>query len=117
MDSWTSPTASPSIKYEDSPAESLLSAPDEMYPSLFGTPSAPAMTVSPLEMLTPDSLVEEKQPDLTVLSSLAALTQATLTQPPAVPTTPTPEPEKKPAKKRKSWGQVLPEPKTNLPPR
>lgn len=25
--------------------------------------------------------------------------------------------EKKPAKKRKSWGQVLPEPKTNLPPR
>jgi len=29
----------------------------------------------------------------------------------------TPEPEKKPVKKRKSWGQVLPEPKTNLPPR
>jgi hypothetical protein len=27
------------------------------------------------------------------------------------------EPEKKPAKKRKSWGQQLPEPKTNLPPR
>lgn len=25
--------------------------------------------------------------------------------------------ESKPAKKRKSWGQVLPEPKTNLPPR
>ncbi|KAF2191075.1 hypothetical protein K469DRAFT_558263 [Zopfia rhizophila CBS 207.26] len=35
-------------------------------------------------------------------------------------TTTTPSPattEAKPAKKRKSWGQVLPEPKTNLPPR
>lgn len=37
--------------------------------------------------------------------------------------TPAPEDEtadssdKKPTKKRKSWGQVLPEPKTNLPPR
>ena len=29
----------------------------------------------------------------------------------------TPAPEKKPVKKRKSWGQQLPEPKTNLPPR
>jgi transcriptional activator HAC1 len=29
----------------------------------------------------------------------------------------TPGPEKKPVKKRKSWGQQLPEPKTNLPPR
>jgi transcriptional activator HAC1 len=29
----------------------------------------------------------------------------------------TPAPEKKPIKKRKSWGQQLPEPKTNLPPR
>ncbi|RQM07121.1 hypothetical protein DH86_00003466, partial [Scytalidium sp. 3C] len=28
-----------------------------------------------------------------------------------------PAPEKKPVKKRKSWGQQLPEPKTNLPPR
>lgn len=32
--------------------------------------------------------------------------------------TPSPAPEdKKPAKKRKSWGQELPVPKTNLPPR
>ena len=29
----------------------------------------------------------------------------------------TPAPERKPVKKRKSWGQQLPEPKTNLPPR
>lgn len=29
----------------------------------------------------------------------------------------TPEPEKRPTKKRKSWGQELPTPKTNLPPR
>lgn len=31
--------------------------------------------------------------------------------------TPGPESQKKPVKKRKSWGQQLPEPKTNLPPR
>ncbi|KAL2136533.1 hypothetical protein VTI74DRAFT_3078 [Chaetomium olivicolor] len=116
MDSWATRTASPSIKFEDSPAESLLSAPDEMYPSLFGTTPAPTATVSPLEMLTPQSFTEEKQPDLGVLA-LSALTQSTLAQPPTAPATATPEPEKKPVKKRKSWGQVLPEPKTNLPPR
>ena len=31
--------------------------------------------------------------------------------------TPQPQTEKKVVKKRKSWGQQLPEPKTNLPPR
>lgn len=116
MDSWDPHTASPSIKYEDSPAESLLSTPDEMYPSLFG--SSPATTVNPLDMMSPKSFTEEEQPDLKMLTNLTVLAQTSLTTPSAAPTTAgTPEPEKKPVKKRKSWGQVLPEPKTNLPPR
>lgn len=121
MDSWSTHTSTPSLKFEDSPAESLLSTPDEMYPSLFGTDSAPATTVNPLEMLTPKSFTEEKQPEVAILSTLAALTQVPTTvapQAPAAPAAPAAaEPEKKPVKKRKSWGQVLPEPKTNLPPR
>lgn len=115
MHSWTR-AASPNIKFEGSPAESLLSTPDEMYPSLFGTSPAPTTTVNPVEMMSPQPASEAKQPDLTMLAGLTALTQTTLTPPPASTTT-TPEPEKKPVKKRKSWGQVLPEPKTNLPPR
>ncbi|KAL2147344.1 hypothetical protein VTI28DRAFT_9808 [Corynascus sepedonium] len=115
MHSWTR-AASPNIKFEGSPAESLLSTPDEMYPSLFGTSPAPTTTVNPVEMMSPQPASEAKQPDLTMLAGLTALTQTTLTPPPAS-TTSTPEPEKKPVKKRKSWGQVLPEPKTNLPPR
>ncbi|KAK3311575.1 uncharacterized protein B0T15DRAFT_409562 [Chaetomium strumarium] len=118
MDSWATSTASPAIKFEDSPTESLLSTPDEMYPSLFSTSPAPGATVNPLDMLTPKSSIEENavEPNLAMLAGLTALTQTTLRQPSAS-TTPTPEPEKKPVKKRKSWGQVLPEPKTNLPPR
>ncbi|GAB1312439.1 transcription factor that binds to CRE motif [Madurella fahalii] len=119
MDSWSTHTSPSSVKFEDSPAESLLSTPGEMYPSLFGTDSspAPAATVNPLEMLTPKSFTEEKQPDVAMLSSLTALTQPPATPASTTPASTTPEPEKKPVKKRKSWGQVLPEPKTNLPPR
>ncbi|KAL2015540.1 hypothetical protein VTK56DRAFT_5251 [Thermocarpiscus australiensis] len=124
MEPGNSLTPSPSIKFEDSPTESLLSTPDEMYPSLFGANPTPATAVN-FEMLTPKSFVEEKQSDATVLSGLTALAQATiaqtttaLTQPSVSPSAnSTPEPEKKPVKKRKSWGQVLPQPKTNLPPR
>ncbi|KAJ4298396.1 transcription factor that binds to CRE motif [Collariella sp. IMI 366227] len=116
MDSWASHTASPSIKFEDSPTESLLSAPDEMYPSLFGNTSSPATTVSPLEMMSPQSFTDEPQSDLGVLA-LSAITQSALSHPPNTSADGTPEPEKKSVKKRKSWGQVLPEPKTNLPPR
>jgi len=36
---------------------------------------------------------------------------------PSLSPKPEPEKEKKPAKKRKSWGQELPTPTTNLPPR
>ncbi|AEO64924.1 uncharacterized protein THITE_2111320 [Thermothielavioides terrestris NRRL 8126] len=122
MDSWTAHTAPPNIKFEDSPAESLLSTPDEMYPSLFGSSSESNPTVNPIDMLTPQSIAGDKQPDLTLLAGLTALTQTALTPttlaaPHAASTAPAPEPEKKPVKKRKSWGQVLPEPKTNLPPR
>ncbi len=112
MHSWTR-AASPSIKFEGSPTESLLSTPDEMYPSLFGTSASPT-TVNPLEMMSPESLNdddEDDQPDLTMLAGLTSLTQTSSS------VAGTPEPERKQTKKRKSWGQVLPEPKTNLPPR
>ncbi|KAI1455503.1 hypothetical protein F4805DRAFT_468696 [Annulohypoxylon moriforme] len=103
MDNWESQqttTPTPQVKFEASPAESLMSVPGDMYPSLFATSS----TLNSLEsVMTPQSYTEEK-------SASVASTEAT----------PSPAPEngeKKPAKKRKSWGQVLPEPKTNLPPR
>jgi transcriptional activator HAC1 len=83
---------------ENSPAESLMSLPGENYTSLFETSST-----SPLDIMTPDS----SQCDDSRLSAV-----------PEEADTPAPEDsDKKPTKKRKSWGQVLPEPKTNLPPR
>ncbi|OTB04752.1 hypothetical protein M426DRAFT_320611 [Hypoxylon sp. CI-4A] len=88
------------VKFEVSPAESFLSAPGDSYTSLFDT----ASTLDSLEsVMTPQSYTEDR-------SVAPSTTEAT----------PSPAPEsgeKKPAKKRKSWGQVLPEPKTNLPPR
>jgi transcriptional activator HAC1 len=115
MHSWTR-AASPNIKFEGSPAESLLSTPDEMYPSLFGETPAPTSTVNPLEMMSPESISDDNQHDLTMLAGLKAFAQPSLSQS-AASVDGTPEPEKKQVKKRKSWGQVLPEPKTNLPPR
>jgi transcriptional activator HAC1 len=142
--------ASPAVKFEGSPTESVLSAPDEMYPSLF-SPS-PASTIHPLDVLSPPastcgdsqstpaptmtttnitppaitpaltpalppSLAANLPADLSMLAAgISALTQNALTQPPP-PTITASDSEKKPVKKRKSWGQVLPEPKTNLPPR
>ncbi|KAJ0269870.1 hypothetical protein CBS470a_013647 [Colletotrichum nupharicola] len=88
------------IKFEDSPAESFVSTPGELYPSLFGDAAplaADDTTVNPSDMLTPPPFTEDN--------------------PVATPDTDSPSTEKKPVKKRKSWGQVLPEPKTNLPPR
>ncbi|KAI1212005.1 uncharacterized protein F4807DRAFT_417235 [Annulohypoxylon truncatum] len=105
MDNWESQqtataTSTPQVKFEASPAESLMSVPGDMYPSLFAASS----TLNSLESaMTPQSFTEEK--------SVA---------PTSTEATPSPAPEnaeKKPTKKRKSWGQVLPEPKTNLPPR
>ncbi|KAI1488601.1 hypothetical protein F5X96DRAFT_644879 [Biscogniauxia mediterranea] len=99
----TQPTVSvPEVKIEASPAESFISAPGDIYPSLFSTPS----TMNPLEsVMTPESYTGDDK----------AASQASLSPSPSGPATESTE--KKPAKKRKSWGQVLPEPKTNLPPR
>ncbi|KAK1968642.1 transcriptional activator hac1 [Colletotrichum sublineola] len=106
MDSWQQP--SPMIKFEDSPAESFVSTPGELYPSLFGDAnSASDNTVDPSDMMTPPSFNDEDDVAVSVSSSTT----------PAPSGTGTGSPEKKQTKKRKSWGQVLPEPKTNLPPR
>jgi transcriptional activator HAC1 len=101
MASWNPATPSPNLKFEDSPAESFLSTPGEMYPSLFGS----ATTVTPHSMITPPQLsFDDEAGDSSVLILVDE------TESPGGP-------EKKSVKKRKSWGQVLPEPKTCLPPR
>ncbi|KAK3331304.1 hypothetical protein B0H66DRAFT_95043 [Apodospora peruviana] len=112
MDSWTAHTPSPSIKFENSPTESLLSAPADMYPSLFGSDSS--ATMNPLEIMTPRSTHTDCDHDLSVLSGFTRSVSGS--EPPETPGANTSS-DKKPTKKRKSWGQVLPEPKTNLPPR
>ncbi|KAG5805244.1 hypothetical protein H9Q74_009975 [Fusarium xylarioides] len=98
---------SPASQFFQSPADSLMSAPEDAYTSLFAatTPSADS-TVNPMGMLTPKSYNDD---------SLLPM----IKQEEGVGSTPSPSPapEKKTPKKRKSWGQVLPEPKTNLPPR
>ncbi|RBQ70512.1 hypothetical protein FVER14953_13087 [Fusarium verticillioides] len=99
---------SPASQFFQSPADSLMSAPEDSYTSLFAatTPSATS-TVNPMDMLTPKSYNND--------DSLLPM----IKQEEGVGSTPSPSPapEKKTTKKRKSWGQVLPEPKTNLPPR
>jgi transcriptional activator HAC1 len=88
----------PQVKFEsfemspaDSIADSFVSTPGNNYP-LFPT------TMNPQEAMTPQSFDDEDFSG-------------------SVSGTPAPSSEKKPVKKRKSWGQQLPEPKTNLPPR
>lgn len=109
MDSWSAHTPSPSLKFENSPTESLLSTPGEMYPSLFGTDARSPSTLNPVDMMTPnDSYSECGDGDIPHLSMSPC---------PETPSGESPSSEKKQTKKRKSWGQVLPEPKTNLPPR
>ncbi|OHX01027.1 transcriptional activator hac1 [Colletotrichum incanum] len=104
MASWGQ--TSPMIKFEDSPAESFVSTPGELYPSLFGDAnSATDNTVDPSDMMTPPPFNDDA-----AVSASAATT-------PAPSGAGSASPEKKQTKKRKSWGQVLPEPKTNLPPR
>ncbi|KAI0190568.1 hypothetical protein F4808DRAFT_401376 [Astrocystis sublimbata] len=95
----------PRIKPEASPAESFLSTPGDFYPPLFAAATPTPDGADPMNIMTPESFIGEDGSDA------------------VIPDTPAPEGEgetetdKKPAKKRKSWGQVLPEPKTNLPPR
>jgi transcriptional activator HAC1 len=91
----------PHIKFEHSPADSLadsfVSTPGTIYPPLFNDTMNPAEAMSP-QSYDGDSMFGGSMREG---SSMAG----------------TPAPEKKPVKKRKSWGQQLPEPKTNLPPR
>jgi transcriptional activator HAC1 len=91
--------STPNLKYEQSPAESLAesftSTPGASYPPLF----PPSM--EPHQAMTPQSFDDDSMFGGSMNGSIAG----------------TPAPEKKPVKKRKSWGQQLPEPKTNLPPR
>ncbi|KAI1420461.1 hypothetical protein F5Y12DRAFT_772955 [Xylaria sp. FL1777] len=101
-------TPTPQVKFEASPAESFLSTPGgELYPSLFAA-ATPATTIDPADsVMTPESYVGDE-----------SMPNGSTPAPASTPaTTPVADGEKKPAKKRKSWGQVLPEPKTNLPPR
>jgi transcriptional activator HAC1 len=111
MASWEQQT-SPLVKFENSPAESFLSVPGDAYPSLFAVVQTPGSTgtMNPLEIMTPKSFADDGA-DAHVLASLA------MAHSPSEDCEGTPEPDKKQTKKRKSWGQVLPEPKTNLPPR
>ncbi|EPE06953.1 transcriptional activator hac1 [Ophiostoma piceae UAMH 11346] len=136
--SWDSiiPTPSPEVKLEASPMDSLLSEPSGVYPSLFaGSTMAPSATSTPL-----DTGASSMPLFLADGDDIAAITKSGSFQPmtplpeadEAMSDEDTPDPEssemddqaadgsspgKKPTKKRKSWGQVLPEPKTNLPPR
>jgi len=87
-------STTPHIKFEHSPTESLadsfISTPGTQYPSLFDT-------MDQSELMSPESFDDDSM----FGDSISG----------------TPAPEKKQVKKRKSWGQQLPEPKTNLPPR
>ncbi|KAI0801628.1 hypothetical protein GGR55DRAFT_667945 [Xylaria sp. FL0064] len=100
--------STPQVKFETSPAESFLSTPGEPYPSLFAVTTAmdPADSI-----MSPESVGDDH-------NTLAASTPTPAPVSASTPgDTPAADGEKKPVKKRKSWGQVLPEPKTNLPPR
>ncbi|KEZ43182.1 Transcriptional activator hac1 [Scedosporium apiospermum] len=71
--------------------------------------------------MTPPPFSAESKPETIALAALSPTASPT-NVPTSTETTDTTAPstpasEKKPVKKRKSWGQVLPEPKTNLPPR
>jgi transcriptional activator HAC1 len=100
---------SPMAQFQDSPTESLMSIPGENFASLFAvtTPSATS-TMNPMEMMTPQSCSEDQTSSFTHIKEEEDASSTP---------SPSPTPEKKTAKKRKSWGQVLPEPKTSLPPR
>ncbi|KAK7916894.1 hypothetical protein PG985_010502 [Apiospora marii] len=106
MESWenqsaATPASAPQVKFENSPAESFMSTPGGDFYPLFD-PSADDNAADPTEsVMTPQSIADSKDDS-----------------PHPDDESPAPESgDKKPTKKRKSWGQVLPEPKTNLPPR
>ncbi|TLD18410.1 hypothetical protein PspLS_10206 [Pyricularia sp. CBS 133598] len=111
MNTWST---TPELKMEASPAESFLSTPGDMYPSLFG--DAKSFSLNPSDLASPPGSQEDPVELDALKSESAALRAAESTPAPEETSSPAAASEKK-TKKRKSWGQVLPEPKTNLPPR
>ncbi|KAL6690703.1 transcriptional activator HAC1 [Trichoderma pleuroticola] len=106
---------SPLLKFEASPAESFLSAPGDNFSSLFADSSSIPSTLNPKEMMTPDSFADDRLDSR--LSAIPESPDADMDDMDTPAATEHSSSDKKPVKKRKSWGQVLPEPKTNLPPR
>ncbi|CAK7228245.1 transcription factor that binds to CRE motif [Sporothrix eucalyptigena] len=122
-------------KVETSPTGSLLSDPTGAFPSLFsGSTVASSTAPTPTDTGVLSMGMFSASGDDIDFASKATAFQSTLTSlveetsdnPPSLvvvgqedteETDSSATPDKKPAKKRKSWGQVLPEPKTNLPPR
>ncbi|KAG9228107.1 hypothetical protein BJ875DRAFT_390110 [Amylocarpus encephaloides] len=104
-------SSAPRIKYEHSPADSLaesFSTPSTQYASLFDTTD----TIDPIDIDTIDIMSPAMTPRSYEGDSMfggSIRGESVLED--------TPSTDKKPVKKRKSWGQQLPEPKTNLPPR
>lgn len=77
-----------------------------------GGPFTPAST-APSDLIIGTPCDDSPTPSYSVTSG----NSASSTPSPSVADASKPEGEKKPVKKRKSWGQVLPTPTTNLPPR
>ncbi|KAL5614206.1 hypothetical protein BROUX41_000045 [Berkeleyomyces rouxiae] len=121
--------STPAVKFENSPTESVVSLPGQPYSPLFDPSSNELPTPDhefsdPMDECSPesDSESDERPPEDVVLAALAAsLSAGDIASAVAASSTggsdDAPGADKKPVKKRKSWGQVLPEPKTNLPPR
>ncbi|PHH51687.1 Transcriptional activator hac1 [Ceratocystis fimbriata CBS 114723] len=118
----------PTIKFENSPTESTVSLPGQTFSPLFPPstelPTPAQETSDPMDQCSPESESDsdERPPEDVVLAALAAsLSAGDIASVVAASTTGGNDDasgtDKKPVKKRKSWGQVLPEPKTNLPPR
>ncbi|CAK7226355.1 transcription factor that binds to CRE motif [Sporothrix curviconia] len=127
-------SATQQAKVETSPTGSLLSDPAGVYPSLFsGSTVASSAAATPtdtgvlsLGLFPPTSDdIDFASKSAAFQSSLASLAEEVSDESDPLVVVEqentegdaTTASDKKPAKKRKSWGQVLPEPKTNLPPR
>jgi len=92
-------------------ATESLAYPNQMFAQSLTTPamvSAHQMTPPPQDTTTTTIKME----DLNMPAGYSTPSRSSTASQSATPST-----EQKPVKKRKSWGQVLPEPKTNLPPR
>lgn len=89
----STPTPSPLVKHESV---------SESFPSLFGNERSTPATMDP------SALFSDEPADCFSPGDFGT---------PGPDDDLDPSDDKKPTKKRKSWGQVLPEPKTNLPPR